>query len=109
MALTVKQLEHAIAQKDGNVTEIAADLGVARSTVYRKIQQHDSLKTALDDARESLVDLAEGKLRAEVRKGNITAIIFTLKTLGKHRGYVERQELGGVDNKPLTFRVVYDE
>ena len=32
-----------------------------------------------------------------MQDGNITAIIFTLKTIGKSGGYVERQELSGPD------------
>ena len=104
--LTVKEVEQAIKQKDGNISDIAEALGVARSTVYRKINKHPSLKQTLDDSRESLVDLAEGKLRTEVKKGNITAIIFTLKTLGKSRGYVERQELTGADNEPLKVSII---
>lgn len=108
MALTVKQVEQAIKQKDGNITEVAEAFGVARSTIYRKIKKHESLKVVLEDARESLVDLAEGQLRREVRKGNITAIIFTLKTLGKSRGYVERQEVTGADGGPVIV-VKWDE
>jgi len=92
MALTVKQVKKAIEQKDGNVSEVAESFGVDRSTIYRKIQKHKELKIALEDAREKFVDFTESKLKSEVRKGNITAIIFTLKTIGKHRGYVERQE-----------------
>jgi transposase-like protein len=107
MTLTVKQLLHSIKQTDGNVTRIADGLGINRSTVYRKIQKHEVLQEALEDARESLVDLAETKLRQEVNKGNITAIIFTLKTQGKKRGYVERQELTGADGEKLKVEVEY--
>jgi hypothetical protein len=36
-----------------------------------------------------------------VEAGEIAAIIFRLKTKGKKRGYVERQELTGADNQPI--------
>jgi predicted DNA-binding protein YlxM (UPF0122 family) len=108
MKLAVKPLYDAIYQKDGNISEIARAFGVSRSTVYRKIEKHDSLQEALADARESFIDFAESKLRTEVKKGNITAIIFTLKTLGKHRGYVERQEITGKDGGKLEIEYVND-
>ena len=39
-----------------------------------------------------------------MRKGNITAIIFTLKTIGKSRGYVERQEVTGADGGAVIVK-----
>lgn len=107
MALTVKEVEQALKQTDGNVSLAAEGLNVARSTIYRKIKRHPTLETILEDARESFVDLAQSKLRQEVQKGNITAIIFTLKTLGKSRGYVERQEVTGADGGRVEIKVVY--
>tara|TARA_R110002167_G_scaffold361895_2_gene580600 strand:+ start:61 stop:378 length:318 start_codon:yes stop_codon:yes gene_type:complete len=42
--------------------------------------------------RERLVDLAEEKLREKVNGGNLRAVMFTLKTVGKNRGYYERRD-----------------
>lgn len=104
MALTVKQIEHAIKQTAGNVSAAARALGVSRSTVNRRIAESPVLKQLVEDTREELVDVAESALRREVLAGNITAIIFTLKTQGKKRGYIERQEyVGAPDVEPITF------
>ena len=46
----------------------------------------------LGAARESSVDLAESELMKAIRAGNMTAIIFFLKTQGRSRGYVERSD-----------------
>ena len=89
---SVKQLQAALRDKAGNVTAVARELGVARSTIYRRVAKSPALQETLTDAREELVDIAESALRREVLAGNITAIIFTLKTQGKERGYVERYE-----------------
>jgi hypothetical protein len=46
------------------------------------------------------LDLAESKLHEEILGGNTAAIIFFLKTKGKKRGYVERQEVESVQRQP---------
>jgi len=39
--------------------------------------------------------MAENKLASKVNDGDTTAIIFTLKTIGRERGYIERKEWDG--------------
>ena len=46
----------------------------------------------IEDADESLLDFAESKLVEHINDGDITSLIFFLKTKGKKRGYVERSE-----------------
>jgi len=103
MALTVEQVEHALKRTAGNVSAAARELGVSRTTVYKKVNASPTLQEILADAREELVDIAESALRREVLAGNITAIIFTLKTQGKSRGYVERQEVSGPDGGAIIL------
>ena len=43
------------------------------------------------DVEEGLIDLCETKLMQQINEGNLTAIIFFLKTKGKQRGYIEGQ------------------
>lgn len=90
----------------GVVTVVARRLRVTRQTVYGYLQKWATAREALDDERNSMIDLAESKLFAEVNAGNITAIIFALKTIGKSRGYVERAEVTGVDGGELVIEVV---
>lgn len=92
MALTNAQIEHALKLKAGNIAAAAREMGVSRSTLNRRIAGSPGLREFVYDAREELVDIAESALKREVLGGNITAIIFTLKTQGKQRGYVERVE-----------------
>lgn len=106
MALTKEQVEHAIKKTAGNISACARELGVARNTVYNKIEQHAELAQLLADTREELVDIAESALRREVINGNITAIIFTLKTQGRTRGYIEKQELE--QSGAIEISVTYD-
>ncbi len=65
-----------------------------------------SVAETLDDARERLCDTVESKLYERIEAGDLTAIIFFLKTRCKHRGYTEKQ----IETpKDLTFRIVYDD
>lgn len=97
----------------GIIGGIASTLRVRRSTVYLWCSKYPEFRQALNDAREQFIDLAESNLRKLVagvpaietdENGNKrfvgwierpseTAIIFTLKTRGKKRGYVERSEV----------------
>jgi hypothetical protein len=36
-----------------------------------------------------------------IKEGNVAATIFYLKTQGKQRGYIERQEVTGADGAPI--------
>lgn len=77
--------------------------------------------SVFNEAREKLVDLSESRLftliqgvpkieidengekrfAGWIEKPSETAIIFTLKTRGKKRGYVERQEITGANGENL--------
>lgn len=105
MALTVGQLAEAIEKSGGNVTKAARALGITRWALQKRIGKNKELQQLVIDARETMVDLAEGQLKSQVRQGNITAIIFTLKTLGKERGYVERSEITGKDGGDLLIKL----
>ncbi len=83
----------------------AKKLGVTQQAVNYRILKSPTLKAALNDIRESTLDLSETKLIQNIKKGDNTAIIFYLKCHGKNRGYVERQkvEISGDDKKPINL------
>ncbi|MDR1553060.1 MAG: hypothetical protein LBS69_06320 [Prevotellaceae bacterium] len=93
--------------KGGIISAIARAIGVQRSTVYDWIEKYPTYAKAVEEARDAFLDTAETRLQHLVQgtpliveeefKGWITppsetAIIFTLRTLGKKRGYTERTE-----------------
>ena len=86
----------------GNISAIARRLGVTRATAYSYMNRWKTVEDAINDEREAMLDFTENQLFKQVQAGNITAIIFTLKTLGKNRGYVERREFTGKDGEPIT-------
>lgn len=76
----------------GNVAAVARSLGVSRSAIVYHLDKHPEWKQIRREAMESALDAAEQNLFKAAEEGNLTAIIFVLKTLGKERGYVERQQ-----------------
>lgn len=79
-------------KKGANISATCTALGISRQVLYNWRKDRKSLDEALKDVEESLIDFTESKLMEQISDGNITAIIFHLKTKGKNRGYVERVE-----------------
>ena len=99
----------AIKGSKGIISQAARKLGCTRQTIYNYVENYATVREALENEREDLLDFVEGKLLGEINRGNITAIIFYLKTQGKHRGYVERQEHTGADGGALNVVVRWPE
>lgn len=63
---------------------------VSRQTYYNWRKNDPAFDEKAREIEESAIDIAEGKLLTQIGEGNLTAIIFYLKTKGKKRGYVEQ-------------------
>lgn len=99
--LTEKAVADQIGKLKGNVAAVARAFGVTRQSVSEYINRRPALAALLADAREEMVDNAESALGRAVVSGEAWAVCFTLKTQGKGRGYVERQEITGKDGDDL--------
>ena len=82
----------ALKANSGNIAESCRSINISRQTYYRW-KQDKTFAEACMNVEEGLLDFAESQLHKQIRDGNVTATIFYLKTKGKKRGYVERQEL----------------
>jgi len=100
-------IEKAIVKAFGNLSTAARSLQVDRVTLYKWIEQ-ESLEQAVIEGRNTRLDFVESKLDQKIDGGDTTAIIFFLKTQGKSRGYVERQEVTGADGKKLFEVTIID-
>lgn len=92
----------AIQSTMGNISRAAQMLGLSRGGLHRFIKDHPDIKDLVTDAREQMCDVAESSLHLAVAKGESWAVCFTLKCLGKDRGYVERLEHRKVPDVDLT-------
>lgn len=77
----------------GIVTKACEAVGMPRSTYYLWYNSDPEFKEECDSINDVVLDFAEDKLYKLVDQGDTTATIFLLKTRGKKRGYVEKQEI----------------
>ena len=59
----------------------------------------------VNEIQNIALDFAESQLHKQIGDGSTAATIFYLKTKGKKRGYIERQEITGADGMPNNFKV----
>ena len=104
--LTAQKLIKALHESNGLMTFAAKRAGVGYATVKRYVAEFPSVAQAVVDAKEGMLDFAEGKLMEKIKAGDNTAIIFYLKTQGKARGYIERQEFANPAGE--SFKVEHD-
>ncbi len=103
--ITAEQVVAAIHGSKGFVTVVGKRLGCSARHVYNLLDKYATARDALADERESMRDFAEGMLYKRIEEGDTTAIIFYLKTQGKDRGYVERQEVTGAGGGEVNIVV----
>ena len=101
--ITKKAMLEALESSLGVVTSACKEVGIGRTTHYLWMDTDPEYKKAVDDLSNVALDYAESKLHSQIKKENPTAIIFYLKTKGKKRGYVERQEISHEGLK--TFQI----
>jgi len=87
----------------GIVSTAAQVAGVARSAHYNWMQSDMQYKAAVQSIADKALDFAETHLHALIKDKNPAAVIFFLKTKGKARGYVERQEIEVQESRPLSW------
>jgi len=88
-----KKLIQALEKSLGVVTTACKNVGVHRSTYYDYYNNDSKFKEEVDDILNVAIDFAESHLHEQIQGGNTSATIFYLKTKGKKRGYIERNEL----------------
>ena len=107
----VPDLIELITKHRGNVAAVARAVGLPRSTVQSRIDASPTVTAALDDARETRVDVAETVIYKAASEENLQAAMLILNNdpKAKKRGWgIQRLEHTGGDGGPITVHVVYD-
>ncbi len=98
-----KDLLDALERSLGIVSTACEKVGVDRKTHYNWLKDDPEYKEAVRAIEERTIDFAESHLHALIKDKNPAATIFFLKTKGKARGYVERQEIEVSEPRPLSW------
>ena len=98
-----EQMLEALEKSLGIVSTACKMVDVGRTTHYQWMKSDEEYKKAVDSIQDGVLDFAESHLYKLVKEGNPAATIFLLKTRGKTRGYIERQEIEVQEKKPLSW------
>ena len=101
-----KAMLEALEKSLGVVTSACKSVNIARQTHYRWLQEDGEYKAAVDELSDVAIDFAESHLHKQIKGGNSTSTIFFLKTKGKKRGYVERQEIEATMGKMFQVEIL---
>jgi hypothetical protein len=101
-----KAMLDALEKSLGVVTAACKAVGIGRTTHYLWMQEDAEYKKAVEDLNDVAIDFAESQLHKQIKDGNSTATIFYLKTKGKKRGYVERQEIEATGGKMFQIEIL---
>ena len=101
----LRKFSEAVWRHGGNMTEVAAFFGVSRSLVVNRWMKAKPYKQIVSDIKEAILDYAEDALDDQIMNGNILAVMFKLKTLGKSRGYIEDSSKDTNLNQTIKVKV----
>jgi predicted Zn-dependent protease len=87
----------------GVVSPAAEAANIERKSHYNWMKDDAEYKAAVESIQEKAIDFAENALHKLIKEGNPASTIFFLKTKGKKRGYIERQEIEVTEKKPLSW------
>jgi hypothetical protein len=95
-----EQFLKAILKYNGLVTYACDAIGISYLTYRKHFLNDPEFRGALLTANERMLDKSEKSLHKLVDEREPSAVYFHLKCKGKHRGYVERQEIGFGSDSP---------
>jgi hypothetical protein len=95
----------ALEQSLGIVTVACKKAEIPRSTFYKWLNEDEDFAREVKDIENIALDFAESQLHKQISENSTSATIFYLKTKGKKRGYIERQEITGADGVPTNFQI----
>tara|TARA_R110002096_G_scaffold317603_2_gene512074 strand:- start:2355 stop:2726 length:372 start_codon:yes stop_codon:yes gene_type:complete len=95
----------ALEQSLGIVTVACKKAEIPRSTFYKWLNEDEDFAREVKDIENIALDFAESQLHKQISDNSTSATIFYLKTKGKKRGYIERQEITGADGVPTNFQI----
>ncbi len=90
----------------GVVTVACKQTDTPRSTYYKWLKEDEEFARSVKEIENIALDFAESQLHTQIKDGSTSATIFYLKTKGKKRGYIERQDIDiTTGNEPIKINI----
>ena len=93
LTLKKRAMLEALEKSMGVVTTACQIVGISRQSHYDWLTKDEEYAQAVSDIENVALDFAESKLFKNIEKAKEASVFFYLKTKGKKRGYIERQEI----------------
>jgi len=95
MKLTKKQILflEAFEKHATNISRACKVVNIDRGTHYNWFSTNSTYKEKIEAIQESMIDFAESMLYKNMKSGKESSILFFLKTRGRDRGYIEKQDI----------------
>lgn len=103
----VPKVEQALRMNAGLRTAAARALGVARSTLYRFMDEHPEILDTIKDIEEESLDLAEGKVLEAIKGSEMHTVRWYLELKGRARGFSKRVRVEGPNGGPVQAEVTH--
>lgn len=100
---STRQIKEALEASHGLVHIAAARLKCHHSTIYRRMETDRKLRDVVRDLRGEIVDIAMEHMYQALLAGEMWAIVYTLRTFGKDRGYTMEPERQKEPNVKVVF------
>jgi len=97
-----KAMLEALEKTLGIVSTAANIVGITRKTHYDWLNKDPEYAKSVSELENLALDYAESKLFKNIEKEKEASVFFYLKTKGKKRGYVERQEIVHQGGMPVS-------
>ncbi len=88
-----KKMIEALTKSLWIVTTACKEAWVWRTNHYEWLANDPEYKKTVEDIAEQVIDFAESALYKNVRDGKEISTLFYLKTKGRKRGYIEKQDV----------------
>lgn len=105
---TPDEIERALIASNGLITYAAEKLKCPVDVIKKQIKRYKGLRDVLMNLRDAFLDAAEDTMIYRItEKRDLIASMFVLKTIGKHRGWVEKVEKAGDSvNNPVFIKIL---
>lgn len=103
------KLAELLAEAFGNVSAVARALGVSRQTVAQRVRKSPELQQIVEDAKETLIDMAESKLARGVAAGMewaVKRVLDSKRAVARGWGNAVRVEVEGGGELKVVERIV---